>query len=188
MIFKNIVGLTIIALIIWLIPFIIRMSLPSVDNKVNSSVSEKAKISDNVVKDIFGAYSQNNRKEVFKLIFFNNIKVAIINIVGGIFLGLGTFVNLAQNGFYAADVFCSIHKNGMSWLKILEYTAPHSFEMIGIWLSGGLGFYIAKLVIGIMVKNKYPTTLNYKIITISAISIGLIILFAAYIEAFISVK
>ena len=147
MIFKNIVGLTIIAIIIWLIPFIIRASLPNVNNKVNSSISEKAKISDNVVNEIFGAYSQNNRKEVFKLIFLNNIKVAIINIVGGLFLGLGTFVNLAQNGFYAADVFCSIHKNGMSWSKIIEYTAPHSFEMIGIWLSVGWGFILRCLLL-----------------------------------------
>jgi len=189
MIPKNIVGLTTIALIIWLIPFIIRLSLPNVNYKINSSsISEKVNMSDNVVNDIFGAYSQNNRNEAFQLIFFNNLKVAIINIVGGIFLGLGTFVNLAQNGFYAANIFCSIHKSGMSWLKIIGYTAPHSFEMLGIWLSGGLGFYIANLVIGVMVKNKYPTALNYKVISISTLFIGLIILFAAYIEAFVSVK
>lgn len=176
-----------LAFSIWLIPFMIRMFLPNFDYVTNSYIPQNSNVSIKAVNEIYNAYSQNNREEAFLLIFYNNIKVAIINIIGGVFLGLGTFVNLTQNGFYAADVFCTIHKNGMSWSKIFEYTAPHSFEMIGIWLSGGLGFFIAKLVIIVMRKNKYPTTLDYKIITIITISIGVIISLAAFTEAFISV-
>jgi stage II sporulation protein M len=177
-----------IAFVIWLIPFSLRLAInfdqPEAPVK-KALVKEPAK---GVVTNIFEAYASGDKNEAFHLIFFNNLKVAVINIAGGLFLGLGTFVNLALNGFYAADVFSTIHKNGMSWSKIIEHTAPHSFEMIGIWMSGGLGFYIALLMIGIMVKNKYPTILNYKIIVTSSLCIGLIILLAAYMEAYVSVK
>jgi len=185
---KNFTICVVIAFVIWLIPFSFRLAISFEEEETsveNVIVKEPVK---GTVTNIFEAYCSGNRKEVFHLIFFNNLKVSVINILGGMFLGLGTFVNLALNGFFAADVFSTIHKNGMSWLEIVEYTGPHSFEMIGIWISGGLGFYIAILIFDVMFKNKYPTILNYKIILISAISIVLILLFAAYVEAFISVR
>jgi len=177
----------IISFTIWVIPFCIRLSINVENQKIFVNKQKDKKNPQNIMIDISKEYSKGNRKEVFHLIFLNNFKVVLLNIFGGIFLGLGTFVNLAQNGFYSADVFCSVHNSGMSWSKIIEYTAPHSFEMIGIWMSGGVGFYIAMLMIDAMVKNKYPTKLNCKIILISTLSIALIILFAAYIEAFVSV-
>jgi len=173
------------AFIIWAVLFILRMSIDDSQHETNIS---KIDNSTNVLTDVFKAHSTENHNKVFYLIISNNIKVVIINILGGVFLGLGTFVNLAQNGFFAADVFCTVHKRGMSWSKIIEYTAPHSFEMIGIWLSGGIGFYIALLFINMMVKNKYPNSINFKIIIGSIVSIALIITSSAYIEAYVSIK
>lgn len=141
----------------------------------------------NIVQEITEHLKNNDKWSAFYLIFTNNLKVSIINIFGGVFLGIGTFVNLLFNGFYTADVFSTIHANGTSWRKILAHTLPHSFEMIGIWLSGGLGFFIAKNIFDIMIKNKYPTAMFYKIIVFGTLTSSLIILIAAYIEAFISV-
>ncbi|MCF6297037.1 MAG: stage II sporulation protein M [Flavobacteriaceae bacterium] len=141
----------------------------------------------NIVQEITEHLRNNDKWSAFYLIFTNNLKVSIINIFGGVFFGIGTFVNLFFNGFYTADVFSTIHANGTSWNVIIEHTLPHSFEMIGIWLSGGLGFFIAKTILDMMVKNRYPTTMFYKIIVVGSLISGLIILIAAYIEAFISV-
>ena len=102
-----------IAFIIWTMPFVLRITSNYEYHQVQkNNKTECVDNSKGVVTNIFKAYSSGDRKEVFKLIFFNNIKVTIINILGGIFLGLGTFVNLAQNGFYSADVFCSVHYIG----------------------------------------------------------------------------
>ena len=60
--------------------------------------------------------------------------------------------------------------------------------MIGIWLSGGLGFYITSLILNVMFKNIKPKTKDIKTIIVSIIGINLIILLAAYVEAYFSVN
>ncbi len=188
MYYRKLIILTLFAFLIWIIPFLLTLSLSKDNNAQGSFISENKEEGNSVVQKIFDAYSQDNKAEVFRLIFFNNLKVATINIIGGMFLGLGTFVNLLFNGFYAAIVFSSIYQNGMEVTKIIEHTAPHSFEMIGIWLSGGLGFYITSLILNVMFKNIKPKTKDIKTIIVSIIGINLIILLAAYVEAYFSVN
>jgi uncharacterized membrane protein SpoIIM required for sporulation len=186
--YKTLIICILIGFIIWAIPFFIRLSI-KIETQI--VVSQKTPIKDTlengVVSNIFKAYSTDNKNKAFQLIFINNLKFAILNIVGGVLLGLATLVNLLQNGFYAAGVFSSVHASGMSWREIITYTAPHSFEMIGIWLSGGIGFYIAKSFYNMIVKNKYPTSLFYKTVVSGTIISSLIILIAAFVEAYISV-
>lgn len=187
MYYKKIFISTLLAFLIWITPFLLTLLL-SKDNNVQNFFIPENKEEDNIVQKIFDAYSQDDKAEAFRLIFLNNSKVAIINIIGGMLLGLGTFVNLLFNGFYAAIVFSSIYQNGMEVAKIIEHTAPHSFEMIGIWLSGGLGFYIALLMLNMMFKNIKPKTKDIKAIIVSIIGVFLIILLAAYVEAYFSVN
>ncbi|QZE15059.1 stage II sporulation protein M [Halosquirtibacter laminarini] len=177
----------IVAISIWSIPFFLRISInDSKHNIPSSNISQTSSLS-NILTDAFAAYSTGNKKELFYIILKNNLTVILINVFGGCLLGLGTFGNLAMNGFGAAHMFCVTNRNGMSWWKIIEYTAPHSIEMIGIWLSGGLGFYIASILIKMMTKNKYPNSLDLKIITMGIFVVMLIISVAAYVEAYISV-
>lgn len=131
--------------------------------------------------------NDGNKFSAFGLIFWNNLKVCIINILGGMFLGIGTFFSLLFNGFYTGSVFAIIHRQGMPWKEIIEYTAPHSIEMIGIWISGGLGFYIALALWNLMMKDKYPRVNFYKVLRIGILISFVLILIAAYIEAYISV-
>ncbi len=186
--YKTLTTCILIAFIIWAIPFFIRLSI-----KIKIQVAESQKTSikntskNGVVSSLFKAYSTDNRNKAFQLIFFNNLKVLIPNIVGGVLLGLATLVSLLLNGFYAADVFSAVHASGMSWKDIITYTAPHSFEMLGIWLSGGIGFYIARSLYDMIVRNIYPTSLFYKTVISGTVISGLIILIAANVEAYISV-
>ena len=43
------------------------------------------------------------------MIFKNNILGCAINIAGGVFLGLGTIINLFINGFASADIFKNVY-------------------------------------------------------------------------------
>lgn len=175
-----------IAFLIWLVSFLVRLLL--MNSLIVSHSASTQETGLNIVKQITEHLNNNDKWSAFYLIFTNNLKVSVINIIGGVFLGIGTFANLLFNGFYTADVFSTVHANGTSWSLILAHTLPHSFEMIGIWISGGLGFFIAKNIFDIMMKNRYPTAMFYKIIVFGTLTSGLIILMAAYIEAFISVS
>jgi len=172
----------IFAFICWLIPFLIRISL--VEITYSNDIEEPGL--QTMVGNIIEALNQNDRKEAFVLIFTNNIKGCIINIVGGALLGLGTGLNLVVNGFCTADIFMHSYKMGVSIKSIIKLTLPHSFELIGFWMSGALGFYIAYNIFQLIRGKEKMCDYFYITVTISLVMILLIILFAAYIEAYIS--
>jgi len=140
------------------------------------------------ITNILNAYLKNDRHTAFTLIFSNNIKVALFNIAGGVFLGVATFINLFVNGYATATTFAAIHQQGMTWSDILKHTLPHSVELIGIWLSGAIGFSIAKKIVLAMRGRVLPSANYYKQMGIYSMATFLIILIAAYIEAYISVN
>ncbi len=183
---RDLVVCFIISIFIWSIPFFVRILF--MDSVLISQTKPSEKISSDIVSIITEKLNNGNKWSAFYLIFSNNLKVCIINILGGILLGIGTLISLFINGFYTADILSNIHNNGNSWSTIFDNTISHSFEMIGIWLSGGLGFLITKSIFNVMIKNKYPTLLFYKTIGITSLLITLIIFVAAFIESFISIN
>ena len=165
------------------IPFLIRLFL--LDGRTIEKPNPEYNFK--VIEDVTGHLLINDRLSVFYLIFKNNLKVCIINIAGGAMFGLVTVSNLIWNGFYAADVFATIHFNGMSIIKILKHTMPHSFELLGIWLSGALGFCQAKLLI-LYMKGKELHIVGFLLFAIKCFLIIItIILLSAFIETFISI-
>jgi len=130
--------------------------------------------------------ADGDKYSAFITIFMNNIKGCIINIAGGAFMGLGTLLNLAYNGFFSADMFAFSHKHGLDLATIVKVTLPHSFELIGFWLSGGIGFYIAWCIVQFMRGINLFCTKMYTLIGIACALVLIIILTAAYVEAYIS--
>jgi uncharacterized membrane protein SpoIIM required for sporulation len=130
----------------------------------------------------------DDHKSVFLLIFKNNLKGCLVNIFGGIMLGLGTLMNLIYNGFFSADVFKSSFDAGLSLSEILKVTLPHSFELIGFWLSGAIGFYIAWHLLQLMRGKESLPKGFYKTVGTGAALVFVIIFVAAYVEAYISVN
>ncbi|MDR0604225.1 MAG: stage II sporulation protein M [Bacteroidales bacterium] len=125
-----------IAFSFWLLPFLVRIffvEMPEINvNKIENSMTK-----------IMQSLTNGDRCVAFGIIFKNNLKGCILNIVGGAMLGLGTLINILFNGFFSADIFVFSYKAGMDITSILRVTLPHSFELIGFWLSGAIGFYIA---------------------------------------------
>jgi uncharacterized membrane protein SpoIIM required for sporulation len=169
----------------WLLLFLTRIFIIEIPDILDTS---ELTVKNNVVDEITQLLHKNDTQKAFLLIFKNNLKGCLLNIAGGVFLGLGTLFNLMINGFYSADVFASSYKAGMSVETILKVTLPHSFELIGFWLSGAIGLYIAWNIIQFMRgKASFPPHF-YKQIGIGTLMVVLIILSAAYVEAYISVK
>lgn len=173
-----------VSFLLWLIPFIIRLFfIDFVEIKKPSSVN-----SFDIVGEITAHALKNDSWTVFCLIFINNLKVTVINIIGGMLLGLGTVSNLIINGFLAADTFAAIHKNGMPIGEILKHTLPHSFELVGIWLSGAIGFSIAKVIVDFMRGKELPNVDYFRFIGRCIIITVLIILLAAFVESYVSMS
>jgi len=175
----------IISAILWCIPFFFRLYLI---NDIGVSSANNAESTPKILNQLFIAHAENNRLEIFTLIFKNNLKSCVFNILGGVMLSLGTIVNLIMNGFITADIFYTVYRNGMGINQILKHTLPHCFEVIGIWLSGALGIYIAFSLFVFLKNNSLPTISFYRFVGKQIVFVIIIIALSAFIEAFISTK
>jgi uncharacterized membrane protein SpoIIM required for sporulation len=169
----------------WLLPFVVRIFFIDF-TEINIEQAENQHHTINIMDKITLSISKNDKYETFTLIFINNLKGCILNIVGGVMLGLVTLINLIYNGFFSADIFVNSYKAGISIESILKVTLPHSFELIALWLSGAVGFYIAWEIIQFMRGKEKFTSPFYKNVGIYSLIIFVIILSAAYVETYIS--
>ena len=174
----------VIAFIIWLIPFLFRVLIVDFPQVKNNAFAKAESIETKITK----AIDDGNNHNAFLLLFINNIKGCTINVIGGFLLALPTMFNLSFNGFVAADVFVNAYNSGFSICNILKTTLPHSFELIGFWLSGAIGLSIAwKLIQFMRGKDEFDGLFLKKIVKYACIVVAIIIC-AAYVEAYISVK
>lgn len=169
---------------IWLVPFCARIPMDiSYIHQLNSD--EKVT---NTIYVVQKALQENDNKKAFFLVFENNIKGCVINICGGVFLGVGTTINLAVNGFVTSDMFVCAYESGLPINCILKTTLPHCFELIGFWLSGAIGFMITRQLILFMIGRENFTKGFWRQLYNIAVVALIIILCAAYVETYISIN
>ena len=125
---------------------------------------------------------------IFKLIFTNNLKCCIINTAGASLLCIPTVYNSLYCGFVIGCQIADIVNDKTHSRERLTKVLPHSFEVVGLWLSGANGFFLLYIMFWILKKNERFTNKGLKLIGYSMASSVFIILFAAIIEAFISIK
>lgn len=133
---------------------------------------------------------ESNFKEVFsstpfqrfQFIAKNNMIVGFKNFLYGMFsLGLFSIIYAFFNGLLLGIVLSKSSKI-LSKEVILESTLPHSFEIIGFILFGYLGFILS---MKLLLKKQL---FSYKtLICLGGIS-SVIIIFAAFIESYISMS
>ena len=185
---KNFLLCFFVAFICWLMPFISSFFLDEYREFPVNEIETMNLTEESVVNTVIEALRKNDNKSAFVIIFQNNLKNCILNILGGVMLGIGTFINIIFNGFVTGNVFDSYYNIEQNIDIILKTTLPHSFELIGFWLSGAIGFYIAWLIICFMRgKENFTPKACIRIGIYSGI-VFLIILSAAYVEAFITSK
>ncbi|MCF0191188.1 MAG: stage II sporulation protein M [Marinilabiliaceae bacterium] len=168
---------------LWTLSFIIRLSV-----HIEPVVNDNGGRTNKVVENIIEAADNNDDVRTFELIFINNIKGCAINVLGGVLLSVATIVNLLINGLAAADVFRSTCDAGFSLSTMLKATLPHSFELVGFWLSGTVGFMITWQMIRFMTGKEAFSMLVLKQMGTLLFVTVIIILCAAYVEAYISMN
>lgn len=186
----NIKICTKIAFILWLMPFLIRFALADACLNINTIDSPKweKKRSNSIENQLVDLFNKEDKCGAFSAIFTNNIKGCFLNISSGALIGIGTILNLATNGFYSADIIKNSLASGMSVKEVLQVTLPHSFELLGFWLSGAIGFAIAWRLILFMRGKEEFTLAFFKQVGLYSAVVFIIILCAAYIEAYVTVN
>lgn len=175
--------------LLWIIPFLIRIFLIDFSDNEPTLLPQVVEDSQdsNVINEIIHQLDAGNQFSAFSLVFWNNLKVCIINMAGGALLGILTIVSLLQNGFFTADVLTNIHSNGMPVSIILKYTLPHSVEILGAWLSGTIGFCFTRIIIDYLRIKILPDIRYIRFLGVNILIVLLITLVSAYIEVYISI-
>lgn len=170
------------AFMLWLIPFVGRFFID------NPDYSHFPQTTNTIMESMNTAYHQNDSFRLFSIIFRNNMIGCVINIMGGVLLSVPTICNLVYNGFMASDTFTMLHSNGISIWNIAKTTLPHSIELIGFWISGAIGFMISYRLVQMM-RNKADIKMtSLRKLFFMCILVLIIILIAAFIEAYVSVN
>lgn len=130
----------------------------------------------------------DNRYESFSKICSNNIKVQLVNFTGLISFGLTSFVNLVYNGLITGAIIKGlvVKSNDVNsiWLSML----PHSFELLGTFLSGAIGLSGFKIGKEVIQNDLRVISSELKGFILRAMVIALMVtIVAAYVESFLSV-
>lgn len=176
--------LFVLSFLLWLIPFCARIPM----NISYENVPNRNNVNNSALSILYEALEDSSSDEAFLLVFKNNIKSCMINVCGGVSLGVCTIVNLAYNGFATSDMFVVSYQSGFSLSDILKTTLPHSFELIGFWLSGAMGLMIAYRLLLFMRGREDISRDFLKQMCIMAFIVFVTTLCAAYVETHISVN
>jgi uncharacterized membrane protein SpoIIM required for sporulation len=95
---RSFVSAFIISFSCWLLSFAIRLFLIEDSAIKIDQLNNNALISNVTVNEIVQLLSNNNKKDAFMMIFLNNMKGCLLNIVSGVMFGFGTVINLLING------------------------------------------------------------------------------------------
>lgn len=142
---------------------------------------------DPTINKLIHLLNNGNKFSAFIFVFWNNLKVCIFCIAGGVTLNILTIVTLAQNGFFTADIIMNSYENGISVNELLKHTLPHSFEIVGIWLSGAIGFCFTKILVDYITNEKAPKKKFIRLLNYQFLLIFVITLAAALIETYVSI-
>lgn len=136
-------------------------------------------------KDIYAPKIDYDFYDILK----NNMKVCMSMILGCFSLGVISEVMLAYNGYVFGTIF-AIGSEFYGWEKCLEATLPHSIEILGIVLSASLGMSIAVFIIRLFFKGAETLQIKHNICFYLKTFLWamVIIVLAAYLESYVSIK
>ncbi len=143
---------------------------------------------DNIAKgNPFGVYQSMDSATMFVFIAFNNIKVAIVTFVAGIFLSVGTVFALFNNGLMLGSFEYYFFQKGLGFKSITVVFLHGTLEIWAIIIAGAAGLILGNSFL-------FPATFGRTVsLLIGAknglkILVGLVPVFlvAAFIEGYIT--
>ena len=103
---------------------------------------------DNIAKgDPFGVYKSEDSLSMFTWIAVNNIKVAFMVFVAGLFFSIGSVWQLFQNGVMLGAFQYYFFAKGLGWQSILVIWIHGTLEIASIIIAGGAGLVLGNSIL-----------------------------------------
>lgn len=136
----------------------------------------------------FGVYGSGSRFFSFIRIALNNIMLAfVIDFIGGVFFGLGTFYSLLTNGMMVGAFHYMFWDMGFGWEFLLVVYIHGTFELFAIVLAAGAGF---RLCNGLLFPGTYKRIESIKKAAAEGMQLMIItflmLLVAAFLEGYVT--
>lgn len=142
----------------------------------------------NIAKgDPFGVYKSTDRLTMFFTIALNNIKVAFMVFLGGIFASIGTIWLLFENGMMLGSFQTFFFMKNLGWQSVLVVWIHGTLEISAIIISGGAGLILGNSIL-FPKTHKRIDSLKRGARDGMKLMIGLVPVFiaAAFLEGFIT--
>jgi uncharacterized membrane protein SpoIIM required for sporulation len=97
--------------------------------------------------DPFGVYRDENPFTMFVRIAMNNSFVALIQVMGGLTLGLATLFSIWQNGMMLGAFQFLFFSRGLGLESILTIWIHGTIEILSIVVASSAGFIIARSIL-----------------------------------------
>lgn len=137
--------------------------------------------------DPLGIYKSSSAAQMFWGIGINNLRVAFIMFIMGLFFGLGTFLMLIYNGIMLGTFMQFFYSRGLSLDFNFTVWLHGTLEILGMVIEGAAGFALAR---GIIAPGTFSRARSMQFSARRAIKLFLacvpIIILAAFIESFIT--
>ncbi len=132
-------------------------------------------------------YAKNNNVETFLAITLNNIKVAFVTFINGIFFSIGTFFFLLYNGIMLGAFQWYFVQKGVFITSFLSIWLHGTIEISSIIIAGGAGITLGS---GLLFPGTYSRWYAFQLSARKAMKImaGTVPLFiiAGFIETFLT--
>ncbi|WP_158797170.1 stage II sporulation protein M [Pedobacter sp. L105] len=143
---------------------------------------------DNIAKgNPFGVYKQHGEMEMFVMIAANNIYVAMITFVSGLFFSVGPIVFMLKNGVMLGSFEYYFFSRGLGLESILVIWIHGTLEISAIIIAGAAGLVLGH---GLLFPKTYTRLQAFKNSakdgTKMALGIVPILLVAALLEGFVT--
>lgn len=143
---------------------------------------------DNIAKgDAFGVYKQEGEVQMFFMIASNNIYVALVTFVSGVFLSIGPVVYMLRNGIMLGSFEYYFFSKGLGLESVLVIWIHGTLEISAIIIAGGAGLVLGR---GLLFPGTYTRLQAFKKSAQDGTKIALgivpVLLVAAFLESFVT--
>lgn len=137
--------------------------------------------------DPFGVYRDENPFTMFVRIAMNNSFVALIQVMGGLTLGIATLFSIWQNGMMLGAFQFLFFSRGLGLESILTIWIHGTIEILSIVVASSAGFIIARSILfpGTYSRMQSSRTGVYDALRIMLVLIPLFIL-ASFFESYVT--
>lgn len=143
---------------------------------------------DNIAKgDPFGVYKDSDRISMFLYIAKNNIQIAFMVFVAGLFFSIGSAWFLFKNGVMLGAFQYMFFAKGLGWDSVLVIWIHGTLEISAIILAGGAGFIVGNSILFPGTRKRIDS-LKTGVKNGLKIMIGLVPVFlvAAFLEGYVT--